>query len=102
VLRRRRIVAAGLLAGLLVLGWIGLQAAAGRIGSGPLTATGAPGGLRDAAALVWVVHPGDTLWSIAEAVRPGTDVRPMVDRMAAELGGTSLYPGESINIPASG
>ena len=31
--------------------------------------------------------PGDTLWSIAEAVDPAGDVRPLVDRLATEAGG---------------
>ena len=99
VYRRRRMAVAGLVAAILVLGWIGLQAAGGRIGSGPLAATGAPGGLRAAGAAVWVVRPGDTLWSIALAIHPGSDARPLVDRLAAELGGTVLYPGESIPLP---
>jgi nucleoid-associated protein YgaU len=100
VFRRRRLAAAGLLAVLVAGSWIGLQAALGRIGGGPLATTGAPGGLQPAAARTWVVQPGDTLWSIAEAVDPKGDVRPLVDRMAAELGSTSLYPGERVAVPA--
>jgi len=100
VLRRRRIVALGLLAALALCGWIGLQAALGGIGGGPLATTGAPGGPQLAAARVWVVRPGDTLWSIAEAVDPGADVRPLVDRLDAQIGGTALYPGETIGIPS--
>ncbi len=99
VLRRRRIVAVGLLA-LVVLGCsFGLQAALGRIGGGPLAITDAPGGLQPAAARIWIVRPGDTLWSIAEAVDPRGDVRPLVDRLAAETGRTVLYPGEAISVP---
>jgi hypothetical protein len=92
-------VVAGVVAAILIFGWIGLQAASGRIGRGPLAATGAPGGLRPAGTAVWVVRPGDTLWSIALAIRPGSDVRPLVDRLAAELGSTVLHPGESIPLP---
>jgi hypothetical protein len=95
------VLAGALVVTLAILAWAGLQAATGRIGHGPLAVTGAPGGLQPAAARVWVVHPGDTLWSIALAIDPGHDVRPLVDRLAHQLGGTNLYPGESIALPGS-
>jgi hypothetical protein len=79
--------------------WVGLQAALGRTGAGPLASTGAPGGSHPAAVRVWIVRPGDTLWSIAEVADPRGDVRPLVDRMAAALGGTTVYPGEAIPMP---
>jgi hypothetical protein len=79
--------------------WFGLQAALGRIGGSPLATAGAPGGLQPAASRTWIVRPGDTLWSIAEALDATGDVRPLVDRLAAEVGTTALYPGESIAIP---
>ncbi len=41
-----------------------------------------------------VVEPGDSLWSIAQRAVPGHDVRPVVDKMAHELGTTTLTPGE--------
>jgi hypothetical protein len=91
--------AVGLLAAVMLGCWFGLQAALGSIGGGPLAITGAPGGLQVAAARIWIVRPGDTLWSIAEAVDPRGDVRPLVDRMAAAAGSTVLYPGEAIAIP---
>jgi hypothetical protein len=100
VLRRRRLVAVGLFIAVLLTAWLGLQAALGRIGGGPLATTGAPGGLRAAATRMWIVRPGDTLWSIAEAVDPRGDVRPLVDRLAAALGATALYPGEVVAIPS--
>jgi hypothetical protein len=101
VLRRRRTVA--VISLLLVLGgvWFGLQAALGRIGGSPLATAGAPGGLERAATRIWIVRPGDTLWSIAERVKPGSDVRPLVDRLAAEIGSADLYPGEQVAIPSS-
>ncbi len=78
---------------------IAFRTALGRTGGGPLATTGAPGGSHAAAVRVWVVRPGDTLWSIAEAVDPRGDVRPLVDRLASEAGSTAIYPGESIAIP---
>jgi len=100
VLRRRRLGALLLLTTLVLGSRIGLQAALGRTGGGPLATTGASSGMQPAATRVWVVRPGDTLWSIAAAVDPNGDVRPLVDRLAAEVGGTSLYPGEMIGIPS--
>jgi hypothetical protein len=89
-----------LLAAFLATSWIGLQAALGRIGGDPLVATGAPGGLQAAASRVWIVRPGDSLWSIAQAIDPRGDVRPLVDRLATELKSTNLYPGETVAIPS--
>jgi hypothetical protein len=99
VLRRRRLLAAALLTVLVAAAWFGLQAALGRIGGSPLATAGAPGGPEPAAGRLWIVRPGDTLWSIAVALDPRGDVRPLVDRLDAEVGGTLLYPGESIAIP---
>ncbi len=99
VLRRRRTVAVAF--SLLALGgvWFGLQAALGRIGGSPLATAGAPGGLQPAASRTWIVRPGDSLWSIAESVEPRSDVRPLVDQLAAEVGSSDLYPGERVAIP---
>jgi hypothetical protein len=99
-IRLRRTVAVALLATVVIFGtWIASGAALGRIGGGPLATTGAPGGVRPAATRVWVVRPGDTLWSIAEAIDPHGDVRPVVDRLAAEVKGTAIYPGEHVPLP---
>jgi hypothetical protein len=100
VLRRRRTVAVALSVLALAGVWFGLQAALGRIGGGPLATTGAPGGPRPAAGRIWIVRSGDTLWSIAEAADPGRDVRPLVDRLAATIGSTELYPGEAVAFPS--
>ena len=100
VYRRRRAVAAVSLVtavGLMIAVYAALAGASG----GPLTTTGAAAGLVPATARVWVVQPGDTLWKIATALDPRGDVRPLVDRLAAEIGGSSLYPGEQIPIPSS-
>lgn len=102
VARRRRLGAATLLVGavlLMLAGSLVLQAV--RTGGGPLTATGAAPGINLASDQVWVVQPGDTVWSIAQSADPGADVRPLVDRITAELKGRPLYPGERILIPRS-
>jgi nucleoid-associated protein YgaU len=48
-----------------------------------------------------VVAPGDTLWSIAESVADGADVRVVVDRIQElnELDGSVLVPGEVLQLP---
>jgi hypothetical protein len=43
-----------------------------------------------------VVRPGDSLWSVAARLAPGSDPRPVVDALAAARHGTVLVPGETI------
>ncbi len=47
----------------------------------------------------YVVKPGDTLWVIARRLQPGSDVRPIVDRLAAQRRGEPLQVGERIALP---
>ncbi len=84
---RRRRSAAALIAALVVLG---LPAASRAVGDRPArTAT-------------YVVRPGDTLWSIAVRVSPGSDPRGVVDQIARANGvdATHLVPGQEILLPA--
>jgi hypothetical protein len=108
VYRRRRLVVATS-ALLLVSVSIAVLSAAGsalaHTGGGPLTATGVQGspavqGGGPLAGRTWVVRPGDTIWGIATALEPGRDVRPLVDRLEAELGTAALQPGQVVRIPA--
>jgi Tfp pilus assembly protein FimV len=50
-----------------------------------------------------VVRPGDTLWSIAQRVRPGDDPRStvaaIVDANGVEAG--SLMPGQALTVPVA-
>jgi hypothetical protein len=96
--RRRRAVALTGLALLLGGLWVALQAAVGGPGGSLLTSSGTPGGT-PAAAHVWVVHPGDTLWSIALASGAHGDIRPVVDQLSAETGGRPLTVGERVTLP---
>ncbi len=83
---------------------IAAQSTLAGTGGGPLTTTGAAasgvGPMTPADTAVWVVRPGDTLWSIAESLDPRGDVRPLVDRLSAEVHGGDIYPGETIALPA--
>ena len=60
--------------------------------SAPLAAP--PGA--SASDVVYVVRPGDTLWSIAAALRPGSDPRDVVDALAAQTHGAVIHPGQRI------
>jgi LysM domain len=48
---------------------------------------------------IYIVQPGDTLWTIAERLDPGGDPRPLEVRMAAEVGGDTIVPGERLVLP---
>ena len=45
-----------------------------------------------------VVEKGDTLWSIAQRVAPGSDPREWVDYFAAQLGTSDLQVGRQITL----
>ena len=102
--RRRRLVVAALFLGtLLTVGWV-----LGALGGGSLAASeGGSSPARDAVVLdlepvsrsTYVVAPGDTLWSIARALQPEGDVRPVVDALAAARQGRPLEVGETIVLP---
>jgi hypothetical protein len=94
VYRRRRAVALGALALVVVGAWalvrsvVAADAATTVLPAIPATA-----------APVWVVHPGDTLWSIALASGDRGDIRPLVDELSAEVHDQPLQVGERIALP---
>ena len=45
---------------------------------------------------VYIVAPGDTLWSIAGSIDNDGDPRDTVDRLAALNGGSSIYVGQRL------
>ena len=70
----------------------------------PLSALGGSSGARYAGldvsrAAVYVVRPGDTLWSIALRFDRGGDPRPLAEAIAKETGSAVVVPGEHIAIP---
>jgi nucleoid-associated protein YgaU len=100
VYRRRRLLVLGLLLLTATAAFVLAQLVEAGIGGGPLTATDAAATPVPVAAHVYVVQPGDSLWSIAAKLDPHGDERPLVDRLAAEAHGADLYPGEVLAIPA--
>ena len=96
VYRRRRFlvsVALGLLVSALsLLGGELIGRVTGTTGAPVVAAVGEP--------VVYVVQPGDTLWSIAGSINPeGRDVRSTVDRLAEAAGGPILQPGQRVVLP---
>jgi hypothetical protein len=90
--RRRRVllVAMGMLLVALALPLSGTGGNSHPIGSA-LAETGHP--------VAYTVQPGDTLWSIAEQVDPAGDPRPLVARLASQLGSDTVVPGEHLVLP---
>lgn len=108
VYRERRIAAAvgaAVLLAVLVLAVVGATSVVGA-----LTTSSADAGAPAAATVdgvvappapagadqVWVVQPGETLWTIAAELRPDGDVRELVDVLAERAGGASLQAGQRI------
>jgi Tfp pilus assembly protein FimV len=56
------------------------------------------GGSRPVAGQVYVVQPGDTLWSIAERIAPDRDPRPVVDALRRANGGPDLQAGDRLRL----
>jgi hypothetical protein len=89
VYRRRRLAVLG-----LVLLVVALASLAGHLLAGP---SGAPP-TRAVARTTVVVSPGDTVWSIASSLAPGTDPRPVVDAIVEANGGSTLVAGQRLEI----
>ncbi len=88
--RRRRMF---VLAGLTLVASI-LLLLAGQVGHAGAELDGPP-----PAPEVYVVQPGDTLWSIADAVAPDVDRRDVVAQLSDSAGGSDLVPGQRIELP---
>ena len=95
VYRRRRLAVLFAALSLLAL------PAAALLVSGPTTATvptaSAPAAAAPARA-VYVVQPGDTLWSIAHKLDPTGDPRETVDRLVGLNGSAALQPGQRLRL----
>lgn len=88
---RRRRLAAGALAVLLLVAAVVLASQlVGGSGAAELDRS------RPVAELSVVVEPGDSVWSIAESLAGGDDVRPVVDAIVAANGGADLVVGERL------
>ena len=94
-IRRRRLVAMLLAVGLvLVLRPLLLPGGDPLVVPGRATPAAAEAGKR-----VYVVQPGDTLWSIARQLHPHDDPRPVVDELATQVHDGSLEAGQRLGLP---
>jgi hypothetical protein len=92
---RRRLTAIALVVGLVVvLRPLLLPGGDPVVVPGRATPAAAAGGTR-----VYVVQPGDTLWSIARQLHPQDDPRPVVDELASQLHWGSLQVGQRLVLP---
>lgn len=82
VFRRRRLAVVGLLLVVAAVAFLALDVLRGALDAGPGDGVG---GLDVApiAEVSVVVEPGDTVWTIADALAPGADPRPVVDAIVA-------------------
>jgi hypothetical protein len=93
---RRAFVAA------LVVGLVFLMAQAGAaLGGSSLAAPGrsttsSASSASSATVRHTVVRPGDSLWSVASRLAPGSDPRPVVDALSQARDGAPLVPGETV------
>jgi Tfp pilus assembly protein FimV len=58
-----------------------------------------PGSVKVDGGYLYVVRPGDTLWSIAARLEPGGDPRVLVAQLAAQVHGGTLLPGSRLRLP---
>ncbi len=101
-LRRRILVAAAAVVVLLAL-VAGVRAAASLL-TAPVTPT-APVAATFGDPIVadsYVVRPGDTLWSIASRLDPGSDPRPLVDALRQRVVSPALDAGQRIDVSGLG
>lgn len=78
---------------------VGLALPIGALGGAP--ARSPHPGTRPATAgeIVYVVQPGDTLWSIAARLDRGGNPRALAEALARETGSATVVPGERIVVP---
>lgn len=93
--RRRSLLLAALVAGLITV----LALPLGALGGAPAPAPAPGHGAVATSATVYVVQPGDTLWSIASRFDRTGNPRSLAEAIARETGSAAVVPGERIAIP---
>jgi len=94
VYRRRRLAVLCAVLSVLVLPALLVAAS----GATTVTPASTPAPAVAPARSVYVVQPGDTLWSIAHEVDPTGDPRETVDRLVDLNGGSALQPGQRLRL----
>ncbi len=72
--------------------------------TGPIARAVARPAMEPVAQRTYVVHSGDTIWSIAVAVAPHSDPRPLVKQIqeANHLDAAAIVPGQTLVVPRVG
>jgi hypothetical protein len=112
IYRRRRLAVLGAALSVVLLAVL-LTSLAGRATSSDVRITPAEApivrnpaaygasGQRVPARAVYVVQPGDTIWTIARDLDPSGDTRATVDRIVALNGSAALEPGQRLRLTDS-
>jgi LysM repeat protein len=111
--RRRRFVVAVAIVALAVGAWSSVGSllappadpavlTAASATASPASPADAPPAPPAAAPAVYVVRAGDTVWSIAERLRPDGDIRELVDQLTERAGGSGLQAGQRIALDGLG
>jgi Tfp pilus assembly protein FimV len=109
VYRRRRLAALALLVALIVVAVVGASLLSRSSATVRTTTPGSGVVVREPAAYgaahvpvpegaTYVVRPGDTLWTIAQAIAPDTDVLATVDHLSTLNRTTALAAGQQIRL----
>jgi hypothetical protein len=104
VYRRRRLVALVVLATAAIGVAFLLRNALAGPGGIPFTTAGSSSAsmAHPAESGMYVVRPGDTLWSIARSLQGHGDLRPLVDQLEAQTGHQPLQVGEQLVVHGVG
>lgn len=100
--RRRPVLAMLMVVGLILVGGPVVDTVASLAGGSPPAESSPPSGTATGIeGRVRVVQPGETYWSIAEAVGGGGegDIRVLVDALEEANGGRSLQAGDRLAVP---
>lgn len=98
---RRRIVAASVLFSLVAAFGVGASNVLANRGGEPASASAVRQAITQygSSSATYLVQSGDTLWSIAEGHRNGTNLVHYVDDLVALNGGTTVQVGQLISLP---
>ncbi|HEV2810993.1 MAG TPA: LysM peptidoglycan-binding domain-containing protein [Acidimicrobiales bacterium] len=97
--RRRPVLAMLMVVGLLVVGGPVVDTVASVVGASARAESSPSERAIVIEGRAHVVQPGDTYWSIAEAVGGEGDIRAAVDALEEANGGRSLQAGDRLTVP---